>query len=46
MNFPMSSLYKDEKMPIEITNNYSNYTSGYANAVNSKKQAAESKAAT
>ena len=33
-------------MPIEITNNYSNYTSGYANAVNSKKQAAESKAAT
>ncbi len=33
-------------MAIEITNNYSNYTSGYANAANSKKQAAESKAAT
>ena len=33
-------------MSMEITNNYSNYTSGYANAANSKKQAAESKAAT
>ena len=33
-------------MPMEITNNYSNYTSGYANAANSRKQAAESKAAT
>ena len=25
-------------MPIEITNNYSNYTSGYANAVNGREQ--------
>ena len=30
---------------MEITNNYSNYTSGYASAANSRKQAAESKAA-
>lgn len=32
-------------MAIEITNNYSNYTSGYASAANSRKQTAESKAA-
>lgn len=32
-------------MAMEITNNYSNYTSGYASAANSRKQAAESKAA-
>ena len=31
-------------MSMEITNNYSNYTSGYASATNSKKQTAESKA--
>lgn len=30
---------------MEITNNYSNYTSAYANAANSRKQTAESKAA-
>lgn len=33
-------------MSMEITNNYSNYTSSYNNAVNSKKQATESKSAT
>lgn len=33
-------------MAMEITNNYSNYTSGYASAANNKKQTAESKAAT
>ena len=32
-------------MAMEITNNYSNYTSGYASAANSRKQTAESKAA-
>ncbi len=32
-------------MSMEITNNYSNYTSGYASDANSRKQAAESKAA-
>ena len=32
-------------MSMEITNNYSNYTSAYANAANSRKQTAESKAA-
>ena len=32
-------------MAMEITNTYSNYTSGYASAANSRKQAAESKAA-
>ena len=31
-------------MSMEITNNYSNYTSGYASATNSKKQTAESNA--
>lgn len=30
-------------MAMEITNNYSNYTSGYASAANSRKQTAESK---
>ena len=30
---------------MEITNNYSNYTNGYASAANSRKQTAESKAA-
>ena len=33
-------------MAMEITNNYSNYTSGYASAANSRKQTTESKAAT
>ena len=33
-------------MSMEITNNYSYYTSSYNNAVNSKKQATESKSAT
>lgn len=32
-------------MAMEITNNYSNYISGYASAANSRKQTAESKAA-
>ena len=32
-------------MAMEITNNYSNYTSGYVSAANSRKQTAESKAA-
>lgn len=32
-------------MAMEITNNYSNYTNGYASAANSRKQTAESKAA-
>ena len=32
-------------MSMEITNNYSNYTSGYASDANSRKQTAESKAA-
>ncbi len=32
-------------MAMEITNNYSNYTSGYASAANSRRQTAESKAA-
>lgn len=31
-------------MVMEIINNYSNYTSGYASAANSRKQMAESKA--
>lgn len=33
-------------MAMEISSNYSSYTSSYANAANSKKQTAESKAAT
>ncbi len=30
-------------LAMEITNNYSNYTSGYASAANTRKQTAESK---
>ncbi len=33
-------------MAMEITNNYSNYTSGYASAANNRKQTAESKVTT
>lgn len=33
-------------MVMEITNNHTSYISGYASAANSKKQTAESKAAT